>query len=53
MRKKSIKCAEVLVPYSIPYEYVVCAAVVNSVAADKLMNVGFDKPIEIEPRVFF
>ena len=53
MRNKSIKCAEVLVPYSIPYEYVVCAAVVNSVAADKLMNVGFDKPIEIEPRVFF
>lgn len=53
MRKKSIKCAEVLVPYSIPYEYVVCAAVVNSVATDKLMNVGFDKPIEIEPRVFF
>ena len=53
MQKKSIKCAEVLVPYVIPYEYVVCAAVIDKGAAHKLENVGFDKTIEIEPRVFF
>ncbi len=52
-RKKSIKCAEVLVPYVIPYEYVVCAAVVNERAAELLEDVGFDKEIIIEPRVFF
>lgn len=52
-RKKSIKCAEVLVPYVIPYEYVVCAAVVNERAAESLEDVGFDKDIIIEPRVFF
>ena len=53
MRKKSIKCAEVLVPYVIPYEYIVCAAVIDKVTADKLADVGFDKAIEIEPRIFF
>ena len=52
-RKKSIKCAEVLVPYCIPYDYVVCAAVVNEVAADRLKAVGFDRNIIVEPRVFF
>ena len=52
-RKKSIKCAEVLVPYVIPYDYVICAAVVSEQAAEKLENVGFDREIIIEPRVFF
>lgn len=52
-RKKSIKCAEVLVPYVIPYEYVVCAAVVSERAAKRLKDVGFDKEIIIEQRVFF
>lgn len=52
-RKKSIKCAEVLVPYVIPYEYVICAAVVSETAAERLERVGFDKEIIIEPRVFF
>ena len=53
MRKKSIKCAEVLVPYRIPYEYVVGAAVVNETAKQKLEDVGFDKEIVIEPKMFF
>ena len=51
--QKSIKCAEVLVPYYIPYEYVVCAAVVNKDAAEKLEATGFDRDIIVEPRVFF
>ena len=53
MKKKSIKCAEVLVPYVIPYEYIICAAVIDKNAAHKLEDVGFDKKIEIVPRVFF
>lgn len=53
MEKKSIKCAEVLVPYMIPYEYVICAAVIDKKAAHKLEDVGFDKKIEIVPKVFF
>lgn len=52
-RKKSIKCAEVLVPYYIPFDYVVCAAVVNKGAANKLEETGFNKEIIVEPRVFF
>ena len=52
-RKKSIKCAEVLVPYYIPFDYVVCAAVVNKEAANKLEETGFNKEIIVEPRVFF
>ena len=52
-RKKSIKCAEVLVPHYIPYDYVVCAAVVNEFTANKLNKIGFDKDIVVEPRVFF
>lgn len=53
LRKKSIKCAEVLVPYCIPFDYVVCAAVVNEDAADRLKATGFNREIDVEPRVFF
>ena len=52
-RKKSIKCAEVLVPHMIPYEYVLCAAVVSDCAAEKLRLTGFERDIMVEPRVFF
>ena len=53
LRKKSIKCAEVLVPYEIPYDYVVCAAVVNQHTKQKLEQVGFDKEIIVMPKLFF
>lgn len=52
-RKKSIKCAEILVPYCIPFDYVMCAAVVNEDAAKRLEATGFDRDIVVEPRVFF
>ena len=52
-RKKSIKCAEVLVPYYISFDYVVCAAVVNEDAAARLKQTGFNREIIVEPRVFF
>ena len=53
LRKKSVKCAEVLVPHKIPYIYITCAAVVNERAKEKMELVGFDKDIVIEPRLFF
>ena len=52
-RRKSIKCAEVLVPYCIPYYYVMCAAVVNEKAAVRLKGAGFDKKIFIKSDEFF
>ena len=53
MQKKSIKCAEVLMPYCIPYAYVICAAVINNSVAKKLEDTGFDRTIEVVPEVFF
>lgn len=53
LRKKSIKCAEVLVPYEITYDYITCAAVVSESAKRKLENVGFDKRIYVMPEKFF
>lgn len=53
MRKKSIKCAEVLVPYEVPYEFIICAAVVNEQAKCRLEAVGFDKEIVVKPELFF
>lgn len=53
LKKKSIKCAEVLVPYVIPFEFVTHAAVVNEKAANKLKAIGFDREIEVVPNVFF
>ena len=52
-RKKSIKCAEVLVPYGIPFDYVVCAAVINEDARNRLEATNFNREIIVEPRVFF
>jgi len=52
-RKKSIKCAEILVPHYIPYNYVACAAVVDAKAKEKLCATGFDRNVIIEPKVFF
>lgn len=53
MRKKSIKCAEVLVPYEISYDFIVSAAVVSENAKSKLETVGFDKKIVVMPVLFF
>lgn len=52
-RKKSIKCAEVLVPSMIPYTYITGAAVANNIAYASLTGAGFDKKIWITDRVFF
>ena len=53
MKKKSIKCAEVLVPHEVPYNFIVCAAVVSEQAKHKLEAIGFDKEIVVKPGLFF
>lgn len=53
LKKKSIKCAEVLVPYGIPFDYVIAAAVVSESAKMKLIEVGFDREITVMPDLFF
>lgn len=53
MMKKSIKCAEVLIPYCIPYAYVTCAAVIDDSVVRKLKDIGFDRAIEIVPEIIF
>lgn len=52
-KKKSIKCAEVLIPYFIPFDYVVCAAVYSEEAKQKLETIGFSRKIYVEPKFFF
>ena len=51
--KKSVKCAEVLIPDVIPYTYIICAAVVSEDAAQWLRQTGFDRKILVKPEAFF
>lgn len=51
--KKSVKCAEVLVPHKIQPEYIIAAAVKNKEDGDKLHSAGFQLKIYIEPELFF
>nr|VFJ57368.1 MAG: protein of unknown function (DUF4433) [Candidatus Kentron sp. FW] len=50
---KSQKCAEVLAPNVIPTDFIQKAYVVNETTKTKLSAIGFPKPIEIMPRLFF
>ena len=52
-RHKAAKCAEVLVPDHVPPELIEGAYVVNQKAAQALLAVGFDHPIELNPNLFF
>lgn len=53
LKKKRMKCAEVLVPDAITYEYIIGAIVVNEQAKCDLERMGFDKEIIVRPGVFF
>lgn len=53
LMKKSVKCAEVLIPHYIPFDYVMCAAVVNEVVKNKLRETGFNREILVKPSAFF
>lgn len=52
-RHKSAKCAEVLVPNCIQVDFIRKAYVANNIAKESLLTTGFQKPIEILPRLFF
>lgn len=52
-RKKSVKCAEVLVPHCVGAEYIRGAYVANETAKVYLENKGFSKPIAINAHMFF
>lgn len=53
LNRKAIKCAEILIPHCVPYDYIVGAYVVNDSAAEALVNTGFDKQIAIRSKVFY
>lgn len=53
LNHKAIKCAEVLVPHSVPFDYILGAYVVSEAAAAKLRNAGFLKKIIVSPQVFY
>lgn len=51
--KKSIKCAEILIPNNVPPKYIVGAYVVSKKAEETLRNHGFTKQIVVNPSVFY
>lgn len=51
--KSASKCAEILIPACIPYEYIVGACVVNKENEENLKQLGFDKNITVNPKVFY
>jgi hypothetical protein len=52
-RRKSIKCAEVLVPNRVFPEMIFGAYVCNSIAEGSLKEIGFTLPITIKSSIFF
>lgn len=52
-RKKSAKCAEVLVPGKIEPSYVIAAAVKNDADKERIIALGFDKRIYVNGDLFF
>lgn len=51
--KKAIKCAEILIPYSVPSQYIAGACVLNEESKEKLIAQGFKNKIQINADVFF
>jgi hypothetical protein len=50
---RKIKCAEVLVPRSVPPQYIKFAHVVNEVTKEVLQRTGFALDIKVTPDMFF
>ena len=51
--KKAVKCAEILIPNCVPYQYVVGAYVVNGDSETFLKSIGFDRKIVVNKKVFY
>ena len=52
-RKKSQKCAELLIPHVLPVDFIEGAYVVNAKAQKDLESTGFELPISIDADLFF
>ena len=52
-KKKSIKCAEILVPDKIEPRFIMAAAVKNCNDKNKLINNGFNRKIYVDEHLFF
>jgi len=52
-RRKSIKCAEVLVPHRVTSDLIIGAYVLNATAEAKLRKAGFKRPVTRNPNLFF
>ena len=50
---RSIKCAEVLVPDHIDFNYIIGAYVANNNVKNLLINKGFNLEIMVKPNIFF
>lgn len=50
---KAIKCAEVLIPKCVPFQFVTAACVVSDIAKAELLSAGFPKEIVVKPERFF
>lgn len=46
LNHKAIKCAEILIPHCVPYNYIVGVYVVNTSAAETLTATGFGRQID-------
>jgi hypothetical protein len=52
-RHKSAKCAEVLVPHSVPPEYLTGAYICNESVRNTLVSKGFNRPVHVNADIFF
>ena len=53
MSKKAIKCAEILIPDKVPYDYIRGAYVFDKRAENEMISLGFNKKIIIDSKVFY
>lgn len=51
--KKRVVCAEVLVPYQVPYCCIQGAYVATKTVGERLLSIGFDRGIHINRNIFF
>lgn len=50
---KQIKCAEVLIPDCVPFDFIIGAITYNNPVKDKLLELGFNKTIQVDDKRFF
>ena len=53
LRKKRIKCAEVLIPDKVPSDYLIGAYVSDETVRNRVIELGFNKQVTIKPYMFF